>query len=179
MLHSLVQLLEVVEQTVQNTLIDRQLELIIDYDAIPRQSIYGDPERLLQVFQKIVSNAIKYTPDGGQIYVTARELTSFTDIMVIDNGIGIDAENLSRIFGMFSSIGDSSLHSTSQTNFRGGGPGLGLFISKGVIEAHGGNIWAESPGYDEQLLPGTTFHIMIPMRAGLPDDRITSNGENG
>ncbi len=104
--------------------------------------------------------------------VTARQLTGFTDIMVIDNGIGIDPENLTRIFGMFSTIGDSSLHSSSKTKFRGGGPGLGLFISKGIIEAHGGNIWAESPGYDDVACPGSTFHIMIPMRSASTDDKI-------
>jgi signal transduction histidine kinase len=169
----LIQLLQAVEQNVQITLAERQLKLVVDYNTVPHQPIYGDPERLLQVFQKIVSNAIKYTPDGGQIHITARELTSFTDIMVIDNGIGIDSENLTRIFSMFSSLGDASLHSTSQTKFRGDGPGLGLFISKGLIEAHGGNIWAESAGYDEELLPGSTFHIMIPMRSAASDDRIT------
>jgi signal transduction histidine kinase len=151
---------------------ERQIELIVERQAIPRQPTHADPERLLEVFQKIVSNAIKYTPDGGQIIITGRELTGFTDIMVIDNGIGISSNDLPHIFAMFSSMGDSSLHSSSKTKFRGGGPGLGLFISKGILEAHGGNIWAESPGYDEKLCPGSTFHIMIPMRSAPQDDKI-------
>ena len=159
----------------QPPLSERQVNLIIEYDTIPRQPIYGDPERLLQVLQKIVYNAIKYTPDGGEIVVTARQLTSFTDIMVIDNGIGIDADNLTRIFSTFSTLGDASLHSSGKAKFRGGGPGLGLFISKGIIEAHGGNIWAESPGYDPVNLPGSTFHIIIPMRSATADDTIGSN----
>lgn len=165
-------LMKALEANMQQPLAERQVNLIIEYDTIPRQPVLSDPERLLQVFQKIVYNAIKYTPDGGEIIVTARQLTGFTDIMVIDNGIGIDADNLTRIFSTFSTLGDASLHSSGKAKFRGGGPGLGLFISKGIIEAHGGNIWAESPGYDEVNLPGSTFHIMIPMRSVSPDDRI-------
>jgi signal transduction histidine kinase len=73
---------------------------------------------------------------------------------------------------MFSTIADSTLHSSGKTKFRGGGPGLGLFISKGIIEAHGGNIWAESPGFDEKNCPGSVFHILIPMRSAPQDDSI-------
>src|SRR5690606_6583745 len=114
---------------------ERDVELVVERDTIPRKPTYGDPERLLHVLQKIVYNAIKYTPDGGRVIITARELTGFADVMVIDNGIGIAANDLPHIFNMFSSLGDSSLHSSSKTKFRGGGPGLGLFISKGIIEA--------------------------------------------
>lgn len=165
-------LVKALERDIEDHMAERAVSLVIDHDAIPQQPTIGDPERLLQVFQKIVSNAVKYTPDGGRVMVTARQLTGFTDIMVIDNGIGIEPENLTRIFSMFSTIGDTSLHSSSKVRFRGGGPGLGLFISKGIIEAHGGNIWAESPGYDEELCPGSTFHIMIPMRNLTADDTI-------
>jgi signal transduction histidine kinase len=168
----LTHVMQALERNVREYLIERDVDLIIEYDTIPKDATYGDPERLLQVFQKIVLNAIKYTPDGGQVQVTARRLTGFTDVMVIDNGIGIDAENLTRIFSMFSTIGDSSLHSSGKAKFRGGGPGLGLFISKGIIEAHGGNIWAESQGYDEVACYGSTFHVMIPMRGTPADDKI-------
>ncbi len=168
------QIIDAVERNTSHQLTERDLELVIDRDTIPRQPIYADPERLIQVFQKIVSNAIKYTPDGGIITVEARELTGFTDITVIDNGIGISANDLNHIFGMFSSLGDSALHSSGKTKFRGGGPGLGLFISKGIIEAHGGNIWVESPGYDEVNCPGSAFHVVIPMRSAPQDDKIGS-----
>lgn len=170
--------MQALEHSMQHTLAQRGVELIVDYETLPGEPIVADPERLLQVFQKIVSNAIKYTPDGRQTIVMARRLTGFVDVMVIDNGIGIDPENLHRIFDMFSSIGDSSLHSSGKTKFRGGGPGLGLYISKGIIEAHGGNIWAESPGYDEEEYPGSTFHIMIPMRGTPAGDKITETFNN-
>lgn len=168
------QLMDSLERTCSAALIERNLEMIIERNTIPRKPTYGDSEKLLQVFEKIVYNAIKYTPDGGRILISARELTGFTDLMVIDNGIGISSNDLPHIFEMFSSLGDSARHSSSKFKFRGGGPGLGLFISKGVLEAHGGNIWAESPGFDEKLCPGSTFHILIPMRAAPTDDKIGS-----
>jgi signal transduction histidine kinase len=165
-------LMDSLERSCRVALVERNLEMTIERDTIPRKPTYADSEKLLQVFEKIVYNAIKYTPDGGRIVISARELTGFTDLMVIDNGIGISANDLPHIFEMFSSLGDSALHSSSKTKFRGGGPGLGLFISKGVLEAHGGNIWAESPGFDENLCPGSTFHILIPMRTAPTDDKI-------
>lgn len=168
------QIINAVERNTASQLAERDLELIIERDTIPRQPIYADPERLIQVFHKIVNNAIKYTPDGGRITIEARELTGFTDITVIDNGIGISANDINHIFGMFSSLGDAALHSSGKTKFRGGGPGLGLFISKGIIEAHGGNIWVESPGYDEVACPGSAFHVVIPMRSAPQDDKIGS-----
>lgn len=163
------QIMDALERSFRAALRERQLELVIAYDTIPRRPTYADPERLLQVFQKIVANAIKFTPDSGRIEIKGRELTGFVDITVTDNGIGISASDLQHIFGMFSTLADPALHSSSKTGFRGGGPGLGLFISKGLIEAHGGNIWAESPGFDEKTCPGSAFHILIPMR-GAPQD---------
>jgi signal transduction histidine kinase len=80
--------------------------------------------------------------------------------------------NLPHIFEPFSALGDASLHSSGKVKFKGGGPGLGLPIAKGILEAHGGTIWAESDGYDEQRYPGSTFHIMIPMLTEPPDGPI-------
>lgn len=165
-------LIDAVESQVSDLLAQRNLSLVIERDTIPLQHTFGDPERLLQVLEKVVMNAIKYTSDGGQITISGRELPGFVDLMVADNGIGIAPHDLQRIFDAFSSIGDVSLHSSGKTKFKGGGPGLGLPIAKGIIEAHGGTIWAQSAGYSETEHPGSTFHIMIPMRDSPPPERV-------
>jgi len=120
----------------------------------------------------VIGNAIKYTPDEGRIDIAgqllpAQETSSvdFVKITVTDTGIGIDPEHHERIFDKFYQVGDISHHSSGKTKFKGGGPGLGLAITKGVIEAHGGKIWVESKGYDEERCPGSTFHILLPTRA--------------
>lgn len=75
------------------------------------------------------------------------------------------------MFEKFGRLGETSLHSSGKTKFKGGGPGLGLPITKGIIEAHGGAIWIESEGRDEIRCPGTTFHILLPLRKDPPDER--------
>jgi signal transduction histidine kinase len=132
---------------------------------------YGDSERLFQAISNVLSNAIKFTPDGGRIEIDGRKLPGFTEIIISDNGIGIDPEDHTRIFEKFGRLGDASFHSSGKTKYKGGGPGLGLPISKGIIEAHGGTIWVESDGYDEERFPGTKFHILIPVRTHPPDDK--------
>lgn len=168
----LLQILDAVERNLQPVLRERKLNLVVLRDTIPTRPTWADPERLYQVINKVVLNAIKFTPDGGKIEIRGRELTGFVDITVKDNGIGIAPNDLQHIFNMFSTVADSALHSSSKTKYRGGGPGLGLFISKGILEAHGGNIWAESPGFDEEACPGSTFHILIPMRTAPQGDMI-------
>ncbi len=139
---------------------------------------YGDPERLLQVIRNLIINAIKYTPDGGKVQVTGRKLPGFIEICVRDTGIGIDPNDQTLIFEKFTRIGNVSLHSSGKTKFKGGGPGLGLHIAKGILEAHGGTIWVESPGYDEEKYPGSTFHLLLPLRETPPDDKTAKLFEN-
>jgi signal transduction histidine kinase len=162
--------IDAIEREMKDAVQQRNQKFKIVRSTIPNQTTYADPERLMQVLEKVVVNAIKYTPDGGTITITGRELQGFTDIIVEDTGIGISPADLPRVFDLFSSLGDVALHSSGKTKFKGGGPGLGLAIAKGIIEAHGGTIWAQSPGYDEKAYPGSTFHIMIPMRSSLPTD---------
>lgn len=155
----------------------RQVELVIMPLPVERR-IYGDPERLMKAFNKILLNALKYTPDGGRVTVNSvmtrtseanDAIAGYIDVEVSDTGIGIDPENFDLIFNKFTSLSDVSLHSSSKTKFKGGGPGLGLPIAKGIIEAHGGHIWVESPGCDEETCPGSTFHLEIPMLLQKPE----------
>lgn len=138
---------------------------------------FGDPEKLAKAFAKVITNGLKYTPDGGQLIITAHttlleaaagDVAGYMNIQITDSGIGIDAENLETIFGRFTSTADVTLHSSSKTNYKGGGPGLGLPIVRGIVEAHGGRIWAESPGCDEETCPGSVFHIELPIWLNKP-----------
>ncbi len=164
-------LLHVVEREVADIVHERKLVLTIHAFQGCSEMTYGDGERLLQAFRNLVNNAIKYTPDGGKIDVDGRLLPGFVEVVISDNGIGIDPEDHVRIFEKFGRLGNVALHSSSKTKFKGGGPGLGLPITKGIIEAHGGAIWVESEGYDEDKCPGSIFHVLLPMRKECPDDK--------
>ena len=84
--------------------------------------------------------------------------------MVGDTGVGIDPEHHELIFEKFYQRGEVALHSSGRTKFKGGGPGLGLAIVRGIVQAHDGKIWVESEGHDEQRCPGSRFHILLPLR---------------
>ena len=147
----------------------RRLDLEIK-NLRPLPPVAADQDALRKVFHHLVMNAIKYTPDGGKITISGSKAAApdqrgdGLEIVVADTGIGIDPQNLELIFLKFYQTGEVDLHSTDGTQFKGGGPGLGLTIARGIVEAHGGRLWAESPGYDEQLCPGSRFHIYLPLR---------------
>ena len=148
---------------------ERHQNLSIDDFEGSGLMIYGDTERLYQAIYNVALNAIKYTPDNGTISITGRILPGFVEVVISDTGIGISPENQSTIFEKFGQLGSTELHSSGKTKFKGGGPGLGLPITRGIIEAHGGTIWVESEGYDEVKLPGSRFHILLPSRTEPSD----------
>lgn len=137
--------------------------------------IHGDPILLSKVFYQLLSNAIKYSPDGSVIDIITHEVMDDDfghafEIIIADRGIGIEPEQIPYIFEKFYQGGNNvSLHSSSKTAFRGGGPGLGLAISKGIIDAHGGRIIIESAGRDVENFPGTTCRVILPIGAPEPD----------
>jgi signal transduction histidine kinase len=138
-----------------------------------KEWIYIDPVRILQALRNVINNAIKYTPDGGTITIDGRTLPGFIEVTVKDTGIGISAADQAMIFEKFGQLGRIDLHSSGKTKFKGGGPGLGLPIARGILEAHGGSIWVESEGHDEKKNPGSIFHILIPIRTESPDPKMT------
>jgi len=115
-------------------------------------AVLGDPSRLQQVLWNLVTNAVKFTQKGGQIEVTSRRVDTNIEISIADNGQGIDAELLPRIFDRFLQ-GDAS---STRTH---GGLGLGLAIARQLIELHGGQISAASEG----LGRGAKFTITLPL----------------
>ncbi len=142
--------------------------------------LQADASRLKQVFLNLLSNSIKYTPDGGEITISAQvkkgiEVSrhdhpigssgKFVQVTFEDMGIGIDPEDQERIFDRFYEVKDVSLHSTGKTRFMGGGMGLGLPIARGIVEAHGGFVWAESDCFDMDACPGSQFHVLLPVEA--------------
>jgi signal transduction histidine kinase len=160
-----------VGDSVSHYFVARSVNLIIR-PMVVEQQIYGDPERLFKAFAKVLLNALKYTPDHGVVTVSSRltrqaeatpEMAGYIDVQIQDTGIGIDPADYDKIFSKFSGPADVNLHSSSKTRFKGNGPGLGLPVARGIIEAHGGRIWAESPGRDEATCPGSIFHIELPL----------------
>jgi len=152
----------------------KQRNINLHIDPFPgfNEMTFGTPDRLLQVFRNLLVNAIKFTPDHGDIFIEGRKLPGFIEVVIRDTGIGINPEDQSLIFNKFSRVGNVALHSTGKTKFKGGGPGLGLHIAKGIIESHGGAIWVESEGCNEKTLPGSAFHVIIPMKSIPPDDKM-------
>jgi signal transduction histidine kinase len=165
-------LLKILVKDLRENLEERNIKLEVKEFPGADEMIFADTERIYQALRNVLTNAIKYTPDGGEIKIDGRLLSGFVEVVVSDTGIGIDIDDQTRIFEKFGGLGDVSLHSSGKLKFKGGGPGLGLSITKGILDAHGGSIWVESEGYDEEKLPGSTFHILLPVRKEPPEAQV-------
>jgi PAS domain S-box-containing protein len=165
----------------------RKQEVVVALDeSIP--TLRGDALRLMQLLSNILGNAIKFTPDGGRITIASsakyllrgvppteahavgREHHLFLEITVSDTGIGIDREDQLRVFDKFYEVGNIQEHSSGKVAFKAKGAGLGLSIAKGIVDMHGGEIWVESTGYNPERLPGSTFHILLPLNPMLGEN---------
>ena len=125
------------------------VQVVIDPRAGP---ISGDPERLQQVAWNLLSNAVKFTPKGGRVHVALQRHHSSVQIVVTDNGAGIPAEHLPRIFDHFTQVDSSSSR-------KHGGLGLGLAIVRKLAELHGGTVSAHSDGPGH----GAAFTVTLPV----------------
>ncbi|HEX8392394.1 MAG TPA: HAMP domain-containing sensor histidine kinase, partial [Longimicrobium sp.] len=115
-------------------------------DGVPQ--VAADYGRVLQVFSNLLGNALKFTPSGGTVSLGAARVAGYVRFWVTDTGPGIERDHLPRLFDRF----------WQARRGHGAGAGLGLSIARSIVEAHGGQIWAESvPG------EGTTFHFTLPV----------------
>ncbi|MHC1744426.1 MAG: ATP-binding protein [Syntrophobacteraceae bacterium] len=131
------------------------IKLSAQIGSIP-ESIVVDERKIKQILYNLLANAVKFTPDGGEVSLNAEAVDGGVEVVVKDSGIGIKKENLERIFEPFEQA-DSSLNRRFQ------GTGLGLSLTKNLVELHGGRIWAESEGEGK----GAAFHFVLP--TGLSD----------
>ena len=146
---------------------ERNIELTSEQNT-ETPNINADPTLIEKALYHLLVNAIKYTPDGGKVTlrscpITMEKNTPGVEISIQDTGIGLDSEHHELIFEKFYQVGDVAIHSSGKTSFKGGGPGLGLAIVRGVARAHGGKTWVESSGHDEVDFPGSTFYLQLPI----------------
>jgi len=123
----------------------------LKYEEGVLQPILADSKRMEEVFTNLITNAINYSPDGGQVLISARAFGEYVEIKVSDTGIGIPAEEIPKIFDKFYRVKDPKTRQVM-------GTGLGLSIVKGILDAHRGTIEVES-----EVGKGTTFKILLPV----------------
>jgi histidine kinase len=144
-------LVESVCQQMQNQFDDKGVSLNVEtISDLP--FVLADDDRISQIIINLLGNALQYTPENGQVLVSAQQIGNEIQISVTDTGIGIPVEHLPHIFTRFYRVDKSRSRV-------GGGSGIGLTIAKHLIEAHGGGIWVESEG----LGNGSNFTFVLPV----------------
>jgi CheY-like chemotaxis protein len=125
-------------------------------------AVKADPTRLRQILYNLISNAIKFTPAGGSVRVAGRNDGAMVELTVADTGMGIATEDLPRLFSEFEQLSQPAA-------LRSQGTGLGLAVTRRLVELHGGTIAVRS-----QLGAGTTFTVRLPIVRSLADDRASA-----
>jgi signal transduction histidine kinase len=133
-------------------------------DAAPTALVLADADRIDQVFENLIGNAVKYSPAGGAIAIRANTDGGELHIAVTDHGIGIAPDEIENVFNLFYRSPDPRAGHV-------GGLGLGLYISREIVTRHGGRMWAES-GPD-----GSTFHVVLPLASAARAPEVTVRGE--
>jgi PAS domain S-box-containing protein len=152
--------INVVIEQVYNTMVGvikkKGVDLCLNLDnSLPRTLF--DSDKMIQVLTNLVSNAMKFT-EKGSITISSRKIENAIRVSVVDTGCGIKPEDLSKLFRQFSQVGTGHTRKT-------GGTGLGLVISKDIVEKHGGRTWVES-----EFGKGTTFHFLLPIKTAAKPD---------
>ena len=144
-------LVEITKTTLSHQFEEKGVTLNIELDpGLPL--VYADEDRIGQVLLNLVGNALQYTPAGGVVTIRARQERDEVQISISDTGVGIPDDHIDQIFTRFCRVDSSRSRSV-------GGSGIGLTIARHLTEAHGGRIWAESPGTDQ----GSTFTFTLPV----------------
>jgi signal transduction histidine kinase len=123
----------------------KHISLVLDLSDPPR--IDADPHRIAQVLSNLLGNAIKFTPEGGTVTLCARPRDGALSVTITDTGEGIAPDDLAHIFDRY----------WQPKGSKGEGTGLGLYIARGIVEAHGGRVWAEASPQ------GATFVFTLPI----------------
>jgi signal transduction histidine kinase len=163
------QVLQPVVNDMQKYAAERSIRLQLNTEDFEGIRVDVDTGRIYKAFQEVIENAIKYTPDQGNVTIWGTVDEDKVIVAVQDSGIGIDPEDQPLIFEKFFTLGQVQLHSSSKFKFKGGGSGLGLAIAKGIILAHHGTIRVESQRHDEEQYPGTTFYITLTVAPSQED----------
>ncbi|AXI00360.1 response regulator [Sporosarcina sp. PTS2304] len=151
---------DLAKQSIDALLVQSDQHYISLHDLTCTSTVIADADRLTQVFTNLLNNAVKFSPDGGNIKVTLLNQQDSVIVSIEDEGIGIPAERIEHLFEKFYRFDNSF-------NRKIGGTGLGLSICKEIIKDHNGEIWVDS-----EIEVGTTIYFSLPIKPELPDHSI-------
>jgi len=160
--NNIVEVVEEIVMSVTNFTDSKGLNIIFDTD-IEEKTIACDPEKVERIVLNLISNAIKFTDEGDEIFIQVKDKNEFVEISVKDTGIGIEKEHLNIIFDRFKQV-DKSLSRNAE------GTGIGLNLVKSIVELHGGRIYVES-----EFGKGSKFTVILPSGKVLKENLIYNN----
>jgi two-component system sensor histidine kinase VicK len=119
--------------------------------------VFVNVDAVWQALMNIILNAIRFTPDGGNVAIKAHSVGNYVEVQISDTGIGIPEDEVKNIFKRFYVVGDVMHHTSGTIEFKSEGMGVGLSIAKAAVELNNGKIWVES-----ELGNGSTFYFTLP-----------------